>query len=104
MTVGVDDVDCSQIVSVPFQHLLDCHASNLQTELGILFKQVTRCAAERAWVSRSGLRKIQRQIEEPGILRGSKPTTAVAAQFSQIQQNLLRVAGGGFPGRSEEHT
>jgi len=82
---------------LPLQHLLDCHASNLQAELGILFKQVTRSAAERASVGRSSLSEVERQIQEPGILRGSKPTTAVT-QFSRAQQNLLRIAGGVFPG------
>src|SRR5665213_4308635 len=97
MTVGVDDVDCSQIVSVPIQHSLDCHASNLQAELGILLKQVTRSPAEGARVGRSSLRNIEGQIEEPGILCGGKPTPMIT-RFSQAQQNLLRVAGGVFTG------
>lgn len=46
---------------------------------------------------RTGLSKIECQIEEPGILRGREPPTS-ATKFNQIQQNLLRLASGVFPG------
>src|ERR1039458_1142136 len=97
MTVGVDDVECSQIVSVAIEHSLYCHASNLQAELGILFKQVTRCAAERAWVGRSGLRKIDSQIEESGILRGGGPVPWVTTRLGQVKKNLPWVASRILP-------
>ena len=94
---GIEDIDAGQFVAVTLEDSLDGEPAYLQTEPGILFEQVARCAAERARIRAARVGKLKGEIEEAGVFRRSKPPAGFAARCGQIQEDLLRVAAGILP-------
>jgi hypothetical protein len=65
-----------------FEDSLHGEPAYLHAEMGILFEQVARRAAERARIGAAGGCKFKGEVEEAGAFGGGKPSAWIAARLS----------------------